>query len=163
MRPLVSLAIWAIVMGSWHIPVAYDYTLDHARVHDLEHVTFALVGLLVWTQLIDPARHGRMRVSHRLIYALALFGLGQVLEDILLLTFTPLYASYAHQPTRVDGISPLLDQRLAGFVMMVEQTFALGIFSVLTYRASALRRVVATTGRIDDGAATEITATPRHR
>jgi cytochrome c oxidase assembly factor CtaG len=145
MRPVVSLAIWATVIGSWHVPAAYDYTLDHERVHDFEHATFALVGLLVWTQLIDPARHGRMRVPHRLLYALALFGLGQVLADVLLFTFTPLYASYAHQPARAEGIGPLLDQRMAGVVMMVEQAIALTTFSTLTYRRSTLRRVVAGT------------------
>jgi cytochrome c oxidase assembly factor CtaG len=137
MRPAVGLAAWATVIGLWHVPAAYDYTLRHERVHDLEHAMFAIVGLLVWTQLIDPARHGHLRLAHRLIFALALFGLGQVLADVLLLTFTPLYAAYAHQPARVGGISPLLDQRLAGAVMMVEQAVTLGTFSVLTYRRRA--------------------------
>lgn len=144
MRPVVGLALWAVVIGLWHIPAAYDYTLDHQTVHDLEHATFVIVGLIVWTQLIDPARHERMRLPHRLIYALALFAFGQALADVLLFTFHPLYTSYANQPARVDGISPLLDQRIAGLVMMVEQTIALGTFSVLLYRHSALRELAAT-------------------
>lgn len=131
---MATLSLWAVVMASWHVPAAYDYTLDHQTVHDIEHATFALVGLLAWTQLIDPARHGRLGVPHRLVYALALFGFGQVLADVLLLSFHPLYGSYAGQPARVDGISPLLDQRLAGAVMMVEQAVTLGTYSVLTYR-----------------------------
>ena len=147
-RPLATLSLWAVVMGFWHVPAAYDYTLDHPTVHDIEHVTFALVGLLAWTQLIDPARHGRLDVAHRLVYALALFGFGQVLADVLLLSFHPLYGSYASQPARVDGISPLLDQRLAGAVMMVEQAVTLGTYSVLTYRRRRpLGRVVATPAR----------------
>jgi cytochrome c oxidase assembly factor CtaG len=144
MRPAIGLVLWGVVMGLWHIPAAYDYTLDHQTVHDLEHATFAIVGLIVWTQLIDPARHGRMRVPHRLLYALVLFGFGQVLADVLLLTFHPLYTSYANQPARVDGISPLQDQRIAGFVMMVEQAITLGVFSVLLYRRSTLRELTTT-------------------
>jgi cytochrome c oxidase assembly factor CtaG len=140
-RPVVGLSTWAIVMGCWHVPVAYDYTLDHQAVHDFEHVTFAIVGLIVWTQLIDPARRRRLGVAHRLVYALALFGFGQVLAEVLLLSFHPLYGSYAGQPARVEGISPLLDQRLAGAVMMVEQAVTLGTYSVLTYRRRPLGRV----------------------
>jgi cytochrome c oxidase assembly factor CtaG len=144
MRPAVSLAAWAIVMGIWHIPAAYDYTLNHQTVHDIEHATFAIVGLIVWIQLIDPARHGRLGIPQRLIYALVLFGLGQVLADVLLLSFTPLYASYAHQAARIEGISPLMDQRLAGLVMMVDQAITLGTFSGLIYRRRALRRLPTT-------------------
>ena len=142
-RPAAGLSIWAIVIGFWHFPAVYDYTLDHGTVHDIEHATFALAGLLVWVQLIDPARHGRLGVPHRLVYALALFGFGQVLADVLLLSFHPLYGSYANQPARLEGISPLLDQRLAGAVMMVEQAVTLGTYSVLTYRRRALGRVEA--------------------
>jgi putative membrane protein len=132
-RPRVSLMAWVVVMAGWHVPPFYDYAASHQAVHDLEHVSFAFVGVLVWTQLIDPARHGRLRVPQRLVYALALFIFGQVLSDVMILTFTPLYAHYAAQPARVDGISPLSDQRLAGFVMMVEQAITLGTFSLLLY------------------------------
>jgi len=55
-RPRVSLFTWMLVIAAWHVPAAYDYTLAHQTVHDLEHVSFIAVGLLAWTQLVDPAR-----------------------------------------------------------------------------------------------------------
>src|SRR2546421_3736947 len=55
LRPSVSLAVWALVIGAWHIPAAYDYALGHQAVHDVEHLSFLTVGLLVWAQLVDPA------------------------------------------------------------------------------------------------------------
>jgi cytochrome c oxidase assembly factor CtaG len=134
LRPRVSLMAWVLVMASWHVPPIYDYAASHQLVHDLEHLSFAVVGVLVWTQLIDPSRHGRLRVPQRLVYALALFVFGQVLADVMILTFTPLYGHYAAQSARVMGISPLTDQRLAGFVMMTEQAITLGTFSLLLYR-----------------------------
>jgi cytochrome c oxidase assembly factor CtaG len=134
LRPRVTLTAWVLVMASWHVPPIYDFAASHQPVHDLEHLSFAIVGVLAWTQLIDPARHGRLRVPQRLVFALALFIFGQVLADVMILTFTPLYAHYADQPARVDGLSPLSDQRLAGFVMMTEQAIALGTFSFLLYR-----------------------------
>jgi cytochrome c oxidase assembly factor CtaG len=133
-RPRVSLIVWVSAMGCWHIPAAYDYTLTHQSVHDLEHLTFAIAGVLIWMQLIDPMRHGRLRVPQRLLFALVVFSLGQLLSDVLIFTFHPLYPSYADQPARVMGISPLLDQRLAGLAMMLEQAVTLGTCAVVLAR-----------------------------
>ena len=133
LRPRVSLAVWVTAMACWHVPVAYDYTLTHQAVHDLEHLTFALAGVLVWIQLVDPTGHGRLRVPQRLLFALAVFVFGQLLSDVLIFSFSPLYASYADQPARVLGISPLLDQRLAGIAMMVEQAVTLGSCAIVLY------------------------------
>lgn len=133
-RPGVSLGLWAAVMAGWHVPAVYDFAAEHQTVHDLEHLSFAIAGTLVWVQLIDPARRGRPRIPHRLLLALALFAFGQVLADVLILAFTPLYPHYAGQPARVAGLSPLTDQRLAGFVMTVEQAITLGTCSFLLYR-----------------------------
>jgi cytochrome c oxidase assembly factor CtaG len=148
LRPRVTLALWVTVMGLWHIPAAYDYTLTHQIVHDLEHLTFAIAGTLIWIQLIDPARHGRMSVPQRLLFALSVFVFGQLLGDVLIFSFHPLYPSYADQTARVMGISPLLDQRLAGLVMMVEQAITLGTCAVILYlhaprvaRVAGARRV----------------------
>jgi len=57
--------------------------------------------------------------------------LGQILADILIFAMRPLYPSYAEQPDRLLGLSPLEDQRLAGLVMMVEQLLTLGTFVAL--------------------------------
>ena len=57
--PWVALAVWTAAMWIWHIPRFYDYAAQHEAVHDLEHLTFFLGGVLVWNVLIDPARTGR--------------------------------------------------------------------------------------------------------
>jgi putative membrane protein len=133
LRPAVSLAAWALVIGAWHIPTAYDYTLRHPAVHDLEHVSFVIVGLLIWSQLIDPARRGALTASGKFAFAGALFGLGQVLTGVLLLSDT-LYPAYVAQPVRLLGLSPLKDQQLAGLVMMGEQMLTLGICAIFLVR-----------------------------
>lgn len=127
LRPLVSLGLWALVIVAWHAPAAYDYTLTHPLVHDLEHLSFFLVGLLAWTQLIDPARHERLRRPQRILFAVAMLALMQPLVDALVFSSGPGYASYAHAMPRLFGISALTDQRLAGTVMMFEQLLTLGL------------------------------------
>jgi len=97
-------------------------------VHDLEHASFVAVGLLVWTQLVDPARRRRLSAAQRLAFAGCLFALGQLLSDVLFLA-GPLYPAYASSA----------DQQLAGLVMMVEQTVALGVFAGLALRGMMRR------------------------
>jgi cytochrome c oxidase assembly factor CtaG len=126
LRPKVAFAFWAIVIAAWHVPAAYDYTLTHQVVHDLEHLSFVVVGVLVWVQLVDPARRRDLGLVGRLALAIALFAAGQVLADVLIFAQRPLYGSYAEQPDRLFGLSPLEDQRLAGIVMMGEQLLTLG-------------------------------------
>ena len=127
--PLVSLGIWAVVFLAWHVPAAYDYAAAHPLVHDLEHLSFIVAGILVWTQLVDPARHGRLRRPQRVFFALAMLALAQPLVDALLFT-PPAYDRY----TGAHGISAQTDQRLAGAVMMVEQLLTLGICVALLLR-----------------------------
>lgn len=128
--PLVSLGIWAVTIYAWHIPAVYDYAAAHQTVHDLEHLSFVVAGLLAWTQLVDPARHGRLRRPQRVFFALGMLALSQPLVDALLFSGSPAYPRY----TGAHGISALTDQRLAGVVMMTEQLLTLGICVALLLR-----------------------------
>ncbi len=124
-RPSIALAVWAVTMGLWHIPALYDAALAHERLHELEHLCFFVAGLLVWLQLIDPARRGRLSVKGRAAYAGFMFLIGQVLSSVLFLS-PPLYSWYSGQPVRLWGVTPLADQQYAGLVMMGEQLLTLG-------------------------------------
>jgi cytochrome c oxidase assembly factor CtaG len=128
LRPGVSFGLWLVIFAIWHIPAAYDAVLGHPLLHDLEHASFVLAGVLVWAQMIDPARRHALSRYRRLAFAVALFAAGQVISDVLIFSFHPLYPAYERQPERLFGLSPVLDQQLAGVVMMVEQLVALGLF-----------------------------------
>jgi putative membrane protein len=150
LRPRFTFAIWIVAYAAWHVPGAYDYALDHRLVHDLEHTSFLVAGVLVWTVLVDPARRQDSRISHRLALAAAIFAAGQALSYVLILTFTPLYPAYEAQHHRLLGLSALTDQHLAGLVMMVEQLLTVGTCAVFLLRAharvrSGQERVVART------------------
>ena len=136
----VALPLWLATYYAWHVPAAYDYVLTRPLVHDLEHATFVLAGVLVWAQIVDPARRGALSRYRRLAFAVALFAGGQVLADVLIFSFNPFYAAYADQPERLFGLSPRLDQQLAGVVMMVEQILTVGTASVFLLRPAFQRR-----------------------
>ena len=123
LRPPVSLGVWTVAFLGWHVPGAYDYAAAHPFVHNLEHLSFVVAGTLAWTQLVDPARHRRLRRPQRVFFALAMLVVSQPLVDALLFTTGPVYPRYVG----AHGLSALTDQRLAGVVMMTEQLLSLGI------------------------------------
>jgi cytochrome c oxidase assembly factor CtaG len=129
-----AVGLGAIALGVWHVPAVYDSALTHPVVHELEHAVFFSAGLLVWAQLVDPARRRRLTTGQRLAVAASLFALGQALSDVLLLS-GPLYPHYG---------ADAADQQLAGVVMMVEQTVSLGVLAAVllggAMRATSLRR-----------------------
>jgi putative membrane protein len=146
LRPAVSFGIWALALGLWHVPAAYDSVLSHQWAHDLEHLSFIVGGTLVWAQLIDPARRHELSRNERVGFAIGVFAGGQVLAYAMALSTSAFYPAYANQPERLFGLSALTDQKLAGVLMMVEQAAALGIFAWFAFgraarKASAARRL----------------------
>ena len=130
LRPRVAFALWAANLAIWHIPRFYTDALLHPYVHDLEHASWMLAGLLVWTLLVDPGSHRRLTRGGRIALAVAMFAAGQILTDVLVFSFHPLYPVYHG----AYGFSASIDQKLAGVVMMVEQIATLGTFAFLLLR-----------------------------
>ena len=147
LTPWVSFVTWLAVLVGWHIPAAYEAALAHPPLHVVEHLSFVLAGLLVWSQIIDPTGHHRLSVGERAGYAALLFWTGQILGYVIAFTPDVLYAPYAEQTERLLGLSPLADQRVAAVVMMVEQALTLGVAFVLLYRAASARRPAPTAER----------------
>jgi cytochrome c oxidase assembly factor CtaG len=140
LKPWVSYLVWVAVLAGWHIPAVYETALAHPVVHTLEHLSFVVAGLLVWTQIVDPTGHRRLSVGERVGYVALLFWTGQVLGYVIAFSPEVLYDPYATQAERLLGLSALSDQRLAAVVMMVEQALTLGVAFVLLYRRASAER-----------------------
>ena len=136
LRPGISYAVWVVVLVGWHVPVFYEAALGNRVWHDLEHLSFVLGGLLVWTQIIDPGRHERLTLNERVGYTALVFWTSQILAYVILFDFRPLFSTYEEQTVRLLGLSPLTDQKIAGLVMMVEQLLTVGLAFVVLFRAS---------------------------
>jgi putative membrane protein len=130
LRPRVSFAGWAVAIGAWHVPAAYDAAIAHPAVHALEHISFVVAGLLVWTQIVDPTRHARLTPGGRAVFAGAVLLAGMALSEVLLLMH-PLYPHYAHVVDRPFGFTAGQDQNRAGLLMMAEQIATLGTAAAL--------------------------------
>jgi cytochrome c oxidase assembly factor CtaG len=128
--PAIGFGLWAANLAIWHVPALYDAALTRPLLHDFEHACWLVAGLLVWLSLVDPAGHRRLTTGGKLALAAAMFAAGQVLSDVLIFSFHPIYPAYQG----AYGISAITDQRLAGVVMMVEQLLTLGALAVFLLR-----------------------------
>lgn len=130
LRPVVSFALWALPLAVWHVPRAYDLALDHPAVHVLQHASLFLGGLLLWIQVVDPARRNRLSPGRRAAVAAAALAAGMALADVLLAA-SPLYSHYAHTSDRPSGLTYASDQNRAALLMMLEQAATLGVAATL--------------------------------
>jgi cytochrome c oxidase assembly factor CtaG len=125
--PAFAVIAYAGFMWLWHVPRMYDLALNHSAIHALEHICFAIGGSLYWWHILSPIR-GRMRLG----------GLGPILYMVvtkilvgllgIALAFAPhsLYPFYQHHP-HYWGLSPAIDQSMAGLEMALEQSIVMGI------------------------------------
>jgi cytochrome c oxidase assembly factor CtaG len=125
LRPLVSLGVWALALAVWHVPQLYDAALAHPGLHAVEHATLVLGGILLWAQIVDPARRRRLTAGRRAALAVTALVAGLVLSEVLTGS-APLYAHYATAVDRPFGLTWATDQTRAGLLMMTEQLATLG-------------------------------------
>ncbi len=100
----------------WHLPPVYDATLRLASVHDLEHVTFLVVGLLFWDQIVSRLRDpGQLSMMGQATMVLAGMFVSWGLAIVIAYATHPLYA----YPSPTQGLSLLEDQEIAAGVMWI--------------------------------------------
>lgn len=130
--PVPALAFWVLSLGLWHVPAIYQAALTRPLLHAAEHACFFTAGVLVWTQLLDPARRARLSAWGTIGYAGALLFAGQMLASTLVLTGRVVYPAYADAD--LLGFSARSDQDAAGLVMMLEQAATLGVLVLVRLR-----------------------------
>jgi putative membrane protein len=121
-EPVPAQVIGGAVMILWHIPALYDATLRSEELHIVEHITFIGAGVvLYWPVLKDTSAHARWEMSPgaKLLYLLVATIPQDGVALALLFSREPFYEFYARVPRLVDSLTPVVDQTLAGAVLMV--------------------------------------------
>jgi putative membrane protein len=146
LRPQIAFALWAASLAAWHVPQAYDAALAHPALHALEHATLFAGGILLWTQIVDPAHREHLTAGRRAALAGLALVAGAALSETLLAA-GPLYDHYAHVSDRPFGLTQATDQTRAALLMMAEQLATLGVAAALLLRShvETVSRALATT------------------
>jgi putative membrane protein len=114
--PASAFFLHAIALWVWHVPVLYDYALEHEAVHILQHVCFFVTAALFWWG-IAYGRYGRRGYGAGVVYVFATTVHAGVLGALL--TFSPRVWYAPYLTNHPSGITPLEDQQLAGLLMWV--------------------------------------------
>jgi cytochrome c oxidase assembly factor CtaG len=118
-RPAPAWVAFNVALLVWHVPGLYDPAVRSEAVHMLEHVTFMLLAIMLWAQLIDsPPLRARLGTLQRVYYCASSLIPGWVLSLVLAFAAHPLYPYYAHVGNRPGRLSALVDQQLAGGIML---------------------------------------------
>jgi len=115
--PVAAWLLFDVNLALWHVPALYDLTLRNNGVHYGEHISFVLLGLLFWSQVLEsPPFHPRLSPFGRVLYTTAGSAASWLLAIILTFATTPLYP--AQSAGHHGGLSALADQQLAAGVML---------------------------------------------
>ena len=117
-KPLVAIGIYILVLYGWHWSVAFEGALESPVLHALQHQSFVIASLLVWWPAIEPKRR-RLRgelwkAGHIMGARLA----GMFLAMAFIIASSTFYAGYYGDRAREHGLAPLLDQQIAGGMML---------------------------------------------
>ena len=121
-EPVTAQVIAGGVMVVWHLPALYDATLHSEVLHISEHLMFIAGGVvLFWSVLEVTSATSRSQMSPgiKLLY----LAIATIPQDgvalALLFSRDPFYEYYTHVPRLLPTMTPVIDQTVAGAVLMV--------------------------------------------
>jgi cytochrome c oxidase assembly factor CtaG len=137
-QPLVAIAIYVVVLYGWHMAFAFEGALRNPVLHAFQHESFVIASLLVWWPAIEPKRRRLRGELWKIGHIMGCRVAGMFLAMAFIIASSPLYAGYYGDRAQTKyGIDPLLDQQIAGGMMMALDIlimfFALAFFF---YRAA---------------------------
>jgi putative membrane protein len=117
--PVLAALAFNVIIMAWHDGPLYEAAQQTSLIHDLQMFCFLIAGILTWWPLLTPMdRHTRMSTPFQMLYLgieslpLDIFGVFMIFAGHVF------YSTYAAAP-RYFGISPLVDQQIAGGLLAV--------------------------------------------
>ena len=135
-EPVLAQVIAGAVMVLWHVPSFYNATLQSEELHIVEHLTFIAAGVvLYWPVLEATSAHSHWRLSPvaKLLYLLVATIPQDGVALALLFSRQPFYEFYVHVPRLVPSMSTVIDQTVAGAVLMVLGKTAMAVVALAVF------------------------------
>lgn len=134
-RPVVALPLFIGTLYGWHIPAAYNGSLENEWVHLFMHFTMFTTAILFWWPIVGPPPiRTQLSYPQRIVYLLLAVTPTALLAAIITLTKSVLYDFYLDQPGHFSW-STTEDQRTGGLLMWIPGNFVyLATLTVLFFR-----------------------------
>ena len=135
-EPVPAQIIAGLVMIVWHLPPLYDATLLSEPLHIVEHVSFIGAGVVMYWPMLEATSahaHWQMSPGAKLLYML----LATLPQDgvalALIFSRVPFYDYYTHAPRLIPSLTPLIDQTIAGAVLMTLGKVTLAVAAIAVF------------------------------
>jgi putative membrane protein len=135
-EPVPAQVIAGLVMIVWHLPPLYDATLYSEPLHITEHLTFIAAGVvLFWPMLEATSAHARWQMSPgaKLLFMVVATLPQDGVALALIFSRVPFYEYYTHAPRLIDSLTPIVDQTVAGAVLMTLGKLTMGIAALAVF------------------------------
>ena len=120
---LAAAFLFNAVFLLWHAGPLYDAGLSNEAVRDLEMLTILVTGTVRWWPVLTPDQPQlRLASPTQILYILLESLPSDIFGVALMFTVRPLYTVYAHA-TPIWGLTPQLDQIVAGCIALIPGTF----------------------------------------
>lgn len=114
--PIPAMLAELVVVWGWHLPLLHHAAQAHAAMFVAEQASFLAVGVLLWLAVLGGSAAARPRRLGSGVIALLLTSMHMTLLGALI-TLAP-RALYHHPDQHLVGLTPLIDQQVAGLVML---------------------------------------------
>ena len=135
-EPVPAQILAGLAMIIWHLPPLYNATLSSESLHVVEHLTFIAAGVvLYWPILAATSASARWQMSPgaKLLYML----LATLPQDgvalALIFSRVPFYDYYTHAPRLIASLTPVIDQTVAGALLMILGKATLAVAAVAVF------------------------------
>ncbi|HUX87022.1 MAG TPA: cytochrome c oxidase assembly protein [Chloroflexota bacterium] len=132
-NPIVAIVLFNMVLLLWHLPEFWDYALTDSRMHALEHVSFLAVAIVAWWPIFSPVEEvPRMSYPSQMLYLFIQSLVPAIIGAVITFSTVVIYPVYLETP-KLFGMTPLIDQQVAGLLMKLLGTIFLWILVTIRF------------------------------
>jgi len=134
-RPNVALPLFIGTLYAWHIPNAYNGSLENTWLHLLMHFTMFATAVFFWWPIVGPPPiRTQLNYPQRIVYLLLAVTPTALLAAIITLSQSLIYTFYLDSPGHL-GWNPVEDQSTGGLIMWIPGNLVyLATMTVLFFR-----------------------------
>lgn len=121
------------ILVVWHLPTMWDFALLSPTVHALEHVCFLGAGLIVWWPIYSPLPEvPRLPYAAQMLFLFVQSLVPAIIGAFITFSSVVIYPVYLETP-KLLGLSPLVDQQIAGLLMKVLGTLFIWVLLTIKF------------------------------
>lgn len=134
-RASAAFVIFNVVLVGWHLPVMYEFALEHHAVHITQHLCFMIAATLMWWPVLSPMPElPRLSYPLQMLYLFLMTIPMSITAVCIGYSGSLLYPFYAAAP-RLWAITPMQDQLIGALIMWIPGgLFFFAVISVIFFR-----------------------------